>query len=85
VQVFLLLLVTDVIKQDIYMIMYRRFINEYLPFKRHMCFIILSGPSWSWSDGSWIYNYLCNHFLSPLKLWVRIPLMARCIRYNIMW
>jgi len=19
------------------------------------------GPSWSWSDGSWIYNYLCNH------------------------
>ena len=19
------------------------------------------GPSWSWSYGSWIYNYLCNH------------------------
>ena len=32
----------------------------------------------SWSYGSWIYNYLCNQCLSPLKLWVRIPLKARC-------
>ena len=24
--------------------------------------------------GSWIYNYLCNQYLSPLTLWVRIPL-----------
>jgi len=28
------------------------------------------GLSWSWSYGSWIYNYthmyLCNHCLSPL-------------------
>jgi hypothetical protein len=32
-------------------------------------------PSWSsWSHGSWIYNYLCNQCLSPLTLWVRIPL-----------
>ena len=23
---------------------------------------------WSWSCGSWIYNYLCNQCLSPLKL-----------------
>jgi hypothetical protein len=22
------------------------------------------GPSWSWSYGSWIYNYLCNQCLS---------------------
>ena len=29
---------------------------------------------WSWSYGSWIYNYLCNQCLSSLKLWVRIPL-----------
>jgi hypothetical protein len=29
-------------------------------------------PSWSWSHGSWIYNYMCNQFLSPLKLWIRI-------------
>ena len=32
------------------------------------------GPSWSWSYGSWIYNYLCNEYLSPLTLWVRILL-----------
>ena len=28
------------------------------------------GPSWSWSYGCWIYNYLCNQCLLPLKLWV---------------
>ena len=33
----------------------------------------------------WIFNHLCNQFLSPLKLWVRVPLMARCTQYNIMW
>jgi len=42
-------------------------------------------PSWCWSYVSWIYNYICNQCLSPLKLWVRIQLMARCTRYNIMW
>ena len=33
-------------------------------------------PTWSWSYGSWIYNYmyLCNQCLSPLKLWVRTQL-----------
>ena len=36
------------------------------------------GLSWSWSYGSWIYIYLCNQCLSPLKLWVGIPLNARC-------
>jgi hypothetical protein len=30
--------------------------------------------SWSWSYGSWIYNYLCNLCLSPLTLWVWIML-----------
>jgi hypothetical protein len=29
---------------------------------------------WSWSYGSWIYNYLCNQCLSPLTLWVWILL-----------
>jgi len=24
------------------------------------------GPSWLWSYGSWIYNYLCNQYLSAL-------------------
>ena len=28
---------------------------------------------------------ICNQYLSPLKLWVRTPFMARCTRYNIMW
>jgi hypothetical protein len=26
----------------------------------------------------WIYNYLCNQCLSPLMLWVRISIRARC-------
>ena len=38
----------------------------------HHC--INRGLSWSWSYGSLIYDYLCNLCLSPLKLWVRIPL-----------
>ena len=29
------------------------------------------GSSWSWSYGSWIYNYLCNQCLSAPQLWVR--------------
>jgi hypothetical protein len=28
----------------------------------------LRRPSWWWSHGSWIYNYLYNQCLSPLKL-----------------
>jgi len=41
----------------------------------HFLFIIIiKGPSWSWSYGSWIYNYLCNQGMSPLTLWVRTPL-----------
>jgi hypothetical protein len=32
------------------------------------------GPSWLWSYNSWIYNYLCNQCLSPLKLWVTVSL-----------
>jgi hypothetical protein len=36
-------------------------------------FIYIQLPSWLWSYGSWIYNYLCNQRLSPLTLWVLIP------------
>jgi hypothetical protein len=43
------------------------------------------GLSWPWSYGSWINNYLCNQWLSPLNLWCRISIMTRCTRYNIMW
>ena len=31
----------------------------------------VQGLTWSWSYGSWIYNYLCNQCLSPLT-WVQI-------------
>jgi hypothetical protein len=51
-------------------------------FPKIKCYL---GPSWSWSYCSWIYNYLCNQFLSPLKLSVRTPFMTRCTRYNNMW
>ena len=44
----------------------------------------LEGSSRSWSNGNWIYNYLCNQCLSPIRWRVRIPLMARCTRYNIL-
>ena len=40
--------------------------------------------TWTWSYGSWIFNYLCNQCLSPVT-WVRTPFMARCTRCNIMW
>ena len=48
-----------------------------------MCYLwgnlfFLNGPSWPWSDGSWIYNYLCIQCLSPLMLWLRIAIRARC-------
>jgi len=46
---------------------------------------IFLGSSWLWSYDSWIYSYLCNQYLSPLKLRVWILLMARCTRYNNMW
>jgi len=36
------------------------------------------GPSWPWSYGSWIYNYLWNQCLSSLMLWVRISTRTRC-------
>jgi hypothetical protein len=38
----------------------------------------MTGSSWPWSYGSWIYNYLCNQCLSPQMLWVRISMRARC-------
>jgi hypothetical protein len=47
-----------------------------------LSFNLLQCPSWSWSYGSWIYNYMCYLCLSLLKLWVQT---SRCTRYNIMW
>jgi hypothetical protein len=44
-------------------------------------------PSWPWSYGSWIYNYLCIQCLSPLMMWVRISIRARCTTLcdNVCW
>jgi len=36
-------------------------------------------PSWGWSYGSWIYNYLCNQFLSPLNFVSSNPSQARLL------
>jgi hypothetical protein len=42
-------------------------------------YIDSSNPfSWLWSHGSWIYNYICSQCLSPLILWARISIRARC-------
>jgi hypothetical protein len=41
------------------------------------------GPSWSWSYGSWIYNYLCNQCLSSLMLWVQITIRGGVQQYVI--
>ena len=43
-----------------------------------ICDIIIQGASWPWSYGSWIYNYLCNQFLSPLMFWVQISIREKC-------
>jgi len=42
-------------------------------------------PTWSWSYGSRIYNYmyLCNLCLSPLKVVSSNPAQGKCARYNI--
>jgi hypothetical protein len=39
---------------------------------------LYKASSWSWSYGSWICNCLCNEWLSPLMLPVRIPNRPRC-------
>jgi hypothetical protein len=38
----------------------------------------IKGPPWPWLYGSWIFIYLCNQCISPLMLWVRIPIRVRC-------
>jgi hypothetical protein len=49
-------------------------VTYYIYNTRSLC----RGRRWPWSYGSWIYNYLCNQCLSPLMLWVRISIRARC-------
>jgi hypothetical protein len=69
------------------------YLSYHLSFQKHMgmlnfflCVYIYNvlyysvfwGPSWPWSQISWIYNYLWNQCLSPLMLWVRISIRTRC-------
>ena len=70
-------------EQTVYTFFYKSVAMSTLKFCRWSP--LSEGSSWSWSYGSWIYNYLCNQCLSPLTLWGGSPFMARCIRYNMMW
>ena len=45
--------------------------NDYKKYTKNNLSIYIQG--WLWLYGSWIYNCL-----SPLKLWVRNPFIARC-------
>jgi hypothetical protein len=51
---------------------------ECQPLLIYLYFMHASRSWWSWSYFSWIHNYLCNQHLSPLMLWVRISIRARC-------
>jgi len=52
---------------------FREIVKYYI--SEHVFLICFKGPSWPWSHGSWIYNYLCKECLSPLMLWVRISIV----------
>jgi hypothetical protein len=45
-----------------------------------LCFTLFQGAVVVVIVVSWIYNYLCNQWLSPLMLWVWISIRARCTR-----
>jgi hypothetical protein len=55
----------------------REILNIFVRFK---CFY-----KWYKKYSGILNNYLCNKCLSPLKLWVQLPPMVRCTRYNIIW
>ena len=61
-----------------------QFFNQYKMYSNVSVFILYR-ERLCWSYESWIYNYLCNQCLSPLKLRVWTLLMVRCTRYKIMW
>ena len=46
------------------------------------CFTFHKGPSWSWSYGGWIYNYLCNQCLSPITIKVVSSNPIHCEVYS---
>jgi len=46
----------------------------------HSSLTVQSYEGRSWSYGSWIYNYLCNQCLSPLKLCIRCDPIQDVVR-----
>ena len=59
------------------------FLENWNYFLSKLVFSSMKRLSWSWSYGSWIYNYPCNQCLSPLKLLVHTSLFARCTWHTI--
>jgi hypothetical protein len=70
------------IRINLNLTLYGMSLDDKKGYNKHVILILLflfqTEPSWPWSYGSWIYNYLCNQYLSPLMLWVRISIRARC-------
>jgi len=53
------------------------FLNVYL-----LISTVEKGQSWPRSYGSWIYDYLCTRYLSPLMLWGELePRSGRNIQH----
>jgi len=48
-------------------------------------FFKVKWPPWSWSCGSWIYNYLYMQSVPITTNVISNPVQATCTRYNIMW
>ena len=67
-----------ILSSDIQMNCYQIFVGCFVFTEQYIYLFRLWGPSWPWSYGSWIYNYICNQCLLPLMLCVRISIKARC-------
>ena len=60
-------------------------VTDFVRYIRNRLWFYFVVSSLSWWCVCWIYNYLCNQCISPLMLWLQIPLMARYAQYNIIW
>ena len=47
---------------NVFPIMFTTCWNCFLYIKRLINLLFIKGTSWSWSYGSWIFNYLCNQY-----------------------
>ena len=55
-------------REDVFTYIHRIWVYSLSWFVRTVWFLLR--PSWPWPHGSSIYSYICNLWLSPLKLWV---------------